>query len=150
LRILSGCYTFSYTLCVLYFACVFVPFALRLVVPELGFLLLPLCFFLGQLLHSFLYPVLNGFLPPLHDYLPLPIGFLAALAGFTQPWLGCLSVSLGSTSAARSPTTGVARFTMSFSGLLHVASLTAGAPSLSEPSPADPSARYPLSGVLVK
>jgi hypothetical protein len=47
LRILSGCYTFSYTLRVLYFARIFVPSALRLVVPELGFPLLPLCFFLG-------------------------------------------------------------------------------------------------------
>jgi hypothetical protein len=135
-------------LCVLYFARVFVSFALRLVVSELGFLLLPLCFFLGQLLHSFLYLVLNGFLPPLRDYLPLPIDLLAALAGFTQPWLGCLSVSLGSTSAAGPPTTGVD--TMSFAGLLYVASLTAGAPSLPEPSPADPSARYPLSGAPVK
>lgn len=40
--------------------------------------------------------------------------------------------------------------TMSFSRLMYVASLTAGAPSLSEPSPADPSARYPLSGAPVK
>jgi hypothetical protein len=100
--ILSGYYTFSYTLCVLYFARIFVPFALCLVLPELSLLLLPLCFlllppsfFLDQSLHCFLSLPLNGFFPLFRDYLPLPIGFPAAMPGFTQPLLGCLSVSLG-------------------------------------------------------
>jgi hypothetical protein len=143
--ILSGCYTFSYTLCVLYFARIFVPFALRLVLPELSLLLLALA---AQLLPGPVAPLLPVSpaewllssvprLPASADRLPGCDAWLhAAIA-----WL-LVCIAWLPTSVAGPPTTGVARLptsgvdTMSFAGPPYAASLAVGAPSLSETSPA--------------